>query len=264
MRQLSLFVLLLACNLIAAQWQSKYESKMLIDGNDTLHYRIMYPKNFHEGGNYPVVLFLHGAGERGNDNQSQLTHGGKLFATDYLQERYPAIVIFPQCPKESYWSNVDVDRSTYPVKLNFNYKDGPTKPMQMVLQLLESTIEAPYSNNDQVYVMGLSMGGMGTFELLSRKPNTFAAAIPICGGGDPESVSIYADKTPVWVFHGAQDNVVNPLQSMEMVSALLEAGAHPKFTVYDFANHNSWDPAFAEPDLLPWLFSNQKKSLEND
>ena len=106
--------------------------------------------------------------------------------------------------------------------------------------------------------MGLSMGGMGTFELLSRKPNTFAAAVPICGGGDPESVSMYAQTIPLWVFHGAQDNVVNPLQSMEMVSALLNSGAHPRFTLYDFANHNSWDPAFAEPDLLPWLFSNRK------
>ncbi|WP_313791647.1 MULTISPECIES: alpha/beta hydrolase-fold protein [Flavobacteriaceae] len=260
MRQLSLFLLLLACNLIVAQWQSKYESKMLIDGNDTLQYRIMYPKNFQEDGNYPVVLFLHGAGERGSDNQSQLTHGGKLFATDYLQERYPAIVIFPQCPKESYWSNVDVDRSTYPVKLNFNYKDGPTKPLKMVMDLLDTTIRKSYTNDHQIYLMGLSMGGMGTFELLSRKPNTFAAAIPICGGGDPESVSVYANETPLWVFHGAQDNVVNPLQSMEIVSALLKVGAYPKFTIYDFANHNSWDPTFAEPDLMPWLFSHQKPS----
>ncbi|WP_036383694.1 alpha/beta hydrolase-fold protein [Muricauda sp. MAR_2010_75] len=259
-KQLSFFLLLLTCNLVAAQWQSKYEAKMLIEGNDTLRYRIMYPNNFQEDGNYPVVLFLHGAGERGNDNEKQLVHGGKLFATDYLQERYPAIVIFPQCPTNSYWSNVDVDRSTYPIKLNFNYKGGPTKPLEMVMDLLQTTIEQPYANDNQVYLMGLSMGGMGTFELLSRKPDTFAAAIPICGGGDPNSVATYAKKIPLWVFHGAQDNVVNPLQSMEMVSALLSAGAYPRFTVYDFANHNSWDPAFAEPDLLPWLFSHKKES----
>ena len=155
---------------------------------------------------------------------------------------------------------MDVDRSTYPIKLNFNYKGGPTKPLEMVMDLLQTTIEQPYANDNQVYLMGLSMGGMGTFELLSRKPDTFAAAIPICGGGDPNSVATYAKKIPLWVFHGAQDNVVNPLQSMEMVSALLSAGAYPRFTVYDFANHNSWDPAFAEPDLLPWLFSHKKES----
>ncbi|MCB0374169.1 MAG: prolyl oligopeptidase family serine peptidase [Muricauda sp.] len=251
---------LLFCGFASAQWQSKYEAKTLVDGADTLRYRIMYPKNFDKSEKYPVILFLHGAGERGNDNETQLVHGGKLFATDYLQEQFPAIVIFPQCPKESYWSNVDVDRSTYPIHLKFKYNEGPTTPLRMVMDLLDSTIQEPYSDDSQVYVMGLSMGGMGTFELLSRKPETFAAAVPICGGGDPNSVGVYAKNTPLWVFHGAQDNVVNPLQSMEMVSALLKAGVYPKFTMYDFANHNSWDPAFAEPTLLPWLFSHKKQT----
>jgi len=258
--KLLLSLLFLGFALGNAQWQSKYEEKILVQGNDTLRYRIMYPKNFKETEKYPVILFLHGAGERGNDNQSQLVHGGKLFATDYLQERYPAIVIFPQCPKESYWSNVDVDRSTYPIHLKFKYDQGPTTPMRMVMDLLDSTIQQPYADDNQVYLMGLSMGGMGTFELLNRKPDTFAAAIPICGGGDPNSVSVYAKNTPLWVFHGAQDNVVNPLQSMEMVTALLKTGVFPKFTLYDFANHNSWDPAFAEPELLPWLFAHKKQN----
>ena len=159
----------LACTLVSAQWQSKYEAKILIDGNDTLRYRIMYPKNFKEDGNYPVVLFLHGAGERGNDNEKQLWNGGKLFATDYLQEKYPAVVIFPQCPTDSYWASVDVDRSSYPINLDFKYGEGPTKPLEMVMELLETTIAEPYTNENQVYLMGLSMGGMGTFELLSRK-----------------------------------------------------------------------------------------------
>lgn len=255
-----LAIALFFCTLASAQWQSKYEIKTLVEGTDTLQYRIMYPKNFDQTKEYPVILFLHGAGERGNDNESQLVHGGKLFATDYLQERFPAIVIFPQCPKESYWSNVEVDRSTYPIKLAFNYEGGPTTPLRMVMDLLDSIIAEPYSNDDQIYLMGLSMGGMGTFELLSRKPDTFAAAIPICGGGDPSSVTTYAKNTPLWVFHGAKDNVVNPLQSIDMVSALLKAGVFPKFTLYDFANHNSWDPAFAEPTLLPWLFSHKKQT----
>ena len=242
-----------------AQWQNKYESKTLIEGMDTLRYRILYPKDFSEEKSYPVVLFLHGAGERGNDNERQLIHGGKFFATDYLMEKYPAIVIAPQCPTGSYWAHADVDRTSYPVKLNFIYDEGPTKPMELVIKLLDQTLNEPYSDNNRVYVTGLSMGGMGTFEILFRKPDTFAAAIPICGGGDPESVEAYASKIPLWIFHGAKDNVVNPLQSIEMVSALLKAGATPKFTLYDFANHNSWDPAFAEPDFLPWLFSNKKE-----
>jgi predicted peptidase len=107
--------------------------------------------------------------------------------------------------------------------------------------------------------MGLSMGGMGTFELLSRKPDVFAAAVAICGGGDPDSVTEYASEVPLWAFHGAKDNVVAPQQSITMVSALLKEGGLPRFTLYDDADHNSWDPAFAEPGLLPWLFSHSLK-----
>ena len=258
-RSTSLFLLLLTSVLATAQWQQKYEYKTVVEGQDTLRYRIMYPKNFDESQSYPVVLFLHGAGERGNDNEKQLVHGAKLFANDSIMEKFPAIVLFPQCPTENYWSSVDVDRSSYPITLKFKYDEGATKPMEMVMSLLDNTVNEPFVDKSKVYVIGLSMGGMGTFEILYRKPNTFAAAIPICGAGNPESVGKYATKTPLWVFHGSQDNVVNPVWSIEMVSALLKAGAYPKFTLYDFANHNSWDPAFAEPDLLPWLFS---KKLE--
>ena len=259
MRKLLLPLIFLSCALGFSQWQHKYGSEFLIQGNDTLRYRILYPKNFNSGQKYPVILFLHGAGERGRDNKGQLVHGGKLFATDYLQERYPALVIFPQCPREGYWSKVDVNRETSPLRLDFQYDAGPTKALQMVMQLMENTLAEPYVDPDRVYLMGLSMGGMGTFELLARKPDTFAAAIPICGGGDPDSVSRYAGKTAVWAIHGAQDDVVDPGQSLEMVSALLKAGAHPRFSLYEFANHNSWDPAFAEPGLLPWLFSHKRK-----
>jgi len=104
-------ILLFCCALGTSQWQNAYEAKLHIDGTDTLRYRILYPNNFDSTKKYPLVLFLHGGGERGNDNEIQLVHGGKLFATDYLMERYPAIVIFPQCPKEDYWSKVEVDRS---------------------------------------------------------------------------------------------------------------------------------------------------------
>ncbi len=241
-----------------SQWQNNYEAKLYIDGTDTLRYRILYPNNFDSTKKYPLLLFLHGAGERGNDNESQLIHGAKLFATDYLKERHPAIVIFPQCPKEDYWSKVEVDRSSYPLKLNFDYEGGPTKALGLVMDLLDQSLAQSHINPDRVYLMGLSMGAMGSFELLARRPETFAAAIPICGGGDPESVGAYAKGIALWVIHGARDNVVDPLQSMEMVSALLGAGAHPRMSLYEFANHNSWDPAFAEPELLPWLFSHKR------
>lgn len=260
MKKLGVTIFLLSYFLGQSQWQDKYGEAMLTQGEDTLRYRILYPKNFDKDQKYPLVLFLHGAGERGRDNASQLVHGGKLFATDYLQERHPAVVIFPQCPQEDYWAQVEVDRSAAPIGLDFRYEEGPTKALQLVMQLLENTLAEAYVDPDQVYLMGLSMGGMGSFELLARKPDTFAAAIPICGGGDPGSVSAYAGKTAVWAFHGAQDRVVDPGQSLEMVSALLKAGAHPRFSLYEFAGHNSWDPAMAEPGLLPWLFSHRREN----
>ncbi len=235
-----------------------YSKELFIKGSDTLRYRMLIPKDFSEEREYPLILFLHGAGERGNDNEKQLTHGSKLFTNDTIRTNYPAIVIFPQCAGDDYWAQVAVDRSHYPIGLDFNYEKGPTAHMGMVMDLLDKTLQQSYIKKDQVYLMGLSMGGMGTFELLYRKPDVFAAAVPICGAGVPKTVSAYAKNVPLWVFHGAQDNVVAPVQSVSMINALLEEGAYPKFTLYDFANHNSWDPAFSEPDLLPWLFSKIK------
>ncbi|WP_047244917.1 carboxylesterase family protein [Maribacter thermophilus] len=243
-----------------AQDTSLFEKEKWIKNGDTLLYRVLYPKDFDKNASYPLVLFLHGAGERGNDNEKQLTHGSTLFTDGQNRSNYPAIVVMPQCPQDDYWAQVNVDRSNYPIQLDFQFEKGPTKAMGLVMSLLEEFQQKKYVNQHQVYVMGLSMGGMGTYELLARKPNTFAAAIPICGAGDPEQIKNYALNTPIWAFHGAKDNVVAPLHSIEMVSALIKAGAFPRFTLYDYANHNSWDPAFSEPDLLSWLFSHQLKN----
>ncbi|MBC9797014.1 alpha/beta hydrolase-fold protein [Sinomicrobium weinanense] len=243
-----------------AQTDSLYQKKELVSENDTLLYRVLYPEDFSPNKKYPVILFLHGAGERGNDNEAQLVHGSKMFLQDSIRENFPAIVIFPQCPKEDYWANAKVRRNKTPLTIKFRYGRKPTKPLSLVIQLMDSITAEPYVKQDQVYVLGLSMGGMGTFELLYRKPEMFAAAIPICGGGKPKSVKKYASRLPLWIFHGAKDNVVNPVFSVHMVERLLQEGGNPRFTLYENANHNSWDPAFAEPDLLPWLFS---KTLKN-
>ena len=252
------FCLLLITSLAFAQ-KDLYKEKVHIKGKDTLKYRIMYPENFSEDKQYPVLLFLHGAGERGNDNQRQLAHGSKLFADQTNRGAFPAIVIFPQCPKSDYWSKVDVDRSTNPIGLNFKYETGPTTSMELVLDLMDEFAENPFVKKEKIYVGGLSMGGMGTFEILYRRPEMFAAAFAICGGGDPESAKEYADKIDVWVFHGAKDDVVDPQLSIDMVSAILKYGGKPNFTLYADDNHNSWDSTFAEPELLTWLFSKSKK-----
>jgi predicted peptidase len=234
--------------------QQLYKEASLVKGTDTLNYRILWPDNFSEDQVYPLVLFLHGAGERGSDNEAQLIHGSSLFAAVENRAEFPAIVIFPQCPRDDYWSNVDVDRSGEGVKLEFHPEKTPTTALSLVMELLSEQLDKSYVDKDRVYVAGLSMGGMGTFEILGRMPQTFAAAIPICGGGSDDLVEKYA-QVPMWVFHGAKDDVVNPLYSLEMVEALLEAGGYPNFTLYENARHNSWDSAFAEPEFLPWLFS---------
>lgn len=239
--------------------ESLYEEMSYVKGSDTLLYRIMYPKDFSESNPYPLVLFLHGAGERGSDNQKQLVHGSKLFTSTINRGAFPAIVIFPQCPQESYWSNADVDRSSYPIKLVFPKDKAPTKPMEMVMSLMDELVSKSFVNEQKVYVGGLSMGGMGTFEILSRKPDMFAAAFAICGGGNSELAENYATKIPMWIFHGSKDDVVNPQLSIDMVSAILKYGGKPNFTLYADDNHNSWDSAFSEPKLLLWLFSKTKQ-----
>lgn len=244
---------------VNAQDYSAYKKEIFVDQSDTLQYRILWPENFSETKQYPVVLFLHGAGERGDDNEIQLVHGAKLFLNPENRKKYPAIVIFPQCPKNEYWSNALIDRSKRGRdKFDYRQQGPPVKVLRLVMALMDNMVAESFTKDDQVYVGGLSMGGMGTFEILSRRPDMFAAAFPICGGGNPDMAGSYAKKTALWVFHGAKDDIVDPSFSKEMVAAVKKAGGKPKFTLYKDANHNSWDPAFAEPGLLRWLFSRKK------
>ncbi|HET8859555.1 prolyl oligopeptidase family serine peptidase [Marivirga sp.] len=241
-----------------AQNTSAFDKEVFIENGDTLKYRILYPKNFDRDKKYPLVLFLHGAGERGDDNEKQLVHGSHLFLNEENREKFPAIVIFPQCPEDEYWAKADIDRSESANVFEFDYSSEPNPALKKTISLLDSMQTHENVNQDKIYLGGLSMGGMGTFELLHRKPNTFAAAIAICGAGDPNSVKNYAQEIDLWVFHGVEDDVVLPQYSKEMVEALKNEKANVKFTLYPDANHNSWDSAFAEADLLPWLFSNSK------
>lgn len=243
---------------LKAQQGSEYEKQVFVSGSDSLPYRLLMPEGFDASRKYPLLLFLHGAGERGSDNEKQLTHGSTLFTEPLNRGAFPAVILMPQCPADSYWAQVSIDRTNYPIGLDFQYEKGPTRPLEMVMALVNQYLETPYIDTQRVYVMGLSMGGMGTFEILYRMPGVFAAAIPICGAGVPEAAATYAAQTPLWVFHGALDQVVAPRQSVEMVDALLKAGARPAFTLYDNYNHNSWDGAFSEPGLLRWLFSHRK------
>lgn len=259
----TLLALLFCCCCLAAfaQDNTAYQKKWYIKGTDTLPYRILYPLNYDAKKQYPLVLFLHGAGERGTNNEAQLVHGSALFSDSANRTRYPAIVVFPQCPYTDFWARI---RLVKPAKDSIPHQieyltDGPNKSMTLVNQLLDSLAAQRMVDNKRIYVGGLSMGGMGTFELLWRKPGFFAAAFPICGGGNVDKASTYADKFPAWIFHGAKDPVVDVNDSRKMYAALKAAGANAKYTEYPNVKHDSWTNVFAEPELLPWLFSQKKQ-----
>lgn len=254
MKKLLSIALLLMVNLAYSQDKSLFTIELFIKGNDTLKYRMLLPENFDAEKQYPVLFFLHGAGERGNDNEAQLVHGSKLFLNAENRKNFPAIIIFPQCPQNDYWSNVKINNANTTDRFSFQKGGKPNKAMSLLMALVSKIKSEKFSDNDRFYVGGLSMGAMGTFELLRRKPNVFASAFAICGGDHVENVKKYKHM-PLWVFHGGKDNVV-PIQKSEIVvNELKRLGADVKFSIYPDANHNSWDPAFAEPDFLSWIFS---------
>ncbi len=233
----------------------QFKKNLFENNKGSLPYQILLPKEYDITKEYPLLIFLHGAGERGNDNELQLTHGSDLFLQKDIQEQFPAIVVFPQCPKESYWATV-LSRD---VPLKFAYSENPTenKTLDLVEGLLEELVSNYEVDKNRIYVGGLSMGGMGTFELVYRNPNTFAAAFAICGGAHPKiSAKI---RKPVWrIDHGEIDEVVPITHSERMAAGLEKANAQVRFNRYPDVNHNSWDLVFADPTFLPWLFSQSK------
>ncbi|MFK7813946.1 MAG: alpha/beta hydrolase-fold protein [Maribacter sp.] len=235
----------------------KYRSFEYSNTSGVLPYRALLPENYDASKSYPLVLILHGAGERGNDNIAQLTHGSSLFLKKEVREKFPAIVVFPQCPEDSYWSNVEKKRDPKSFTFTFSPDGEPTQAMQTLQGLIPDLRNKYKIDQNRMYVGGLSMGGMGTLELVRRNPNMFAAAFSICGGAHPETAPQLTN-TKWWFFHGDADVVVDYQYSVNMVNALKAENVNPKFTTYEGVNHNSWENAFAEPELLPWLFTNSK------
>lgn len=238
-----------------------YEAKQFIsDDGDTLLYRVMYPEEYVEGESYPLVLFLHGAGERGDDNAAQLTWGVDAFADEDFRQEHPAIVIAPQVPEQSYWANLRWREE------GAGLTDEPMLPLKLAYDLvLQTSNELPVDKN-RLYVTGISMGGFGTWDLITRYPDTFAAAIPICGGGDTGKAHLLTE-IPIWNFHGALDNIVPPELSRDMIDAIREAGGLPGYTEYPDVDHLSWIPAYNDPFVLDWLFKQTKhkeKEVEKD
>ncbi len=219
---------------------------------DTLYYRQLIP-DANPKRRYPLLVFLHGSGERGSDNISQLKWGVMNFAAEQNLLKYPAVIIAPQCPANASWTGIARDRSAGIVPL----APAPTKPMELLLALIKKIKAEGQIDTSRIYITGLSMGGFGTFDAIEREPGLFAAAVPVCGGGDPARAPAIA-KIPLWIFTGSEDPGVIPEFSLNMLTALWKAGARPGFTMLPEVGHFSWLGAYTDPLMIEWLFRQRK------
>jgi predicted peptidase len=218
-----------AAEIQTGQHAQSFRSEVLMDAK--LNYLLYVPEKVPSSGKkWPLMLFLHGAGERGDDLDMVKRHGPPMLVTE--GQELPFIIASPQCPKDISWSN----------------------PTQVIaLNALVDELVATYPiDESRIYLTGLSMGGYGTWTLAATYPERFAAIVPICGGGNRMETRRLA-QMPIWVFHGAKDNVVPIDKSQEMVDALKKAGSDVKFTIYPETGHNAWVEAYNNPELYEWL-----------
>jgi len=209
-----------------------------------LKYRLLFPDALQR--KLPLVIFLHGSGERGDDNEAQLKWGVQQFASDESLKHYPAFVAAPQCPENDQWSAYDG-----------KYKDKPTKTMELVRGMIDDLIKTYPIDENRIYITGLSMGGFGTFDAMARYPDLFAAGVPVCGSGDPNTVERFKD-IPIWIYTGAEDDVVLPERTVKMFNALMDAGAKPGFTQVPEVGHFSWIAAYSDELLIEWMFRQRR------
>ena len=216
-----------------------------------LPYRLLKPQTYEKGKKYPLIVFLHGAGERGENNQAQLKHGTGVFLKPEARAKFPCFVMAPQCPKDKKWVEMDWGGESGTAPEN----PGPVQPL--VLAVIDALGAEFRIDPDRVYVTGLSMGGYGTWDLITRFPGRWAAAVPVCGGGDKTKAAA-AKPVPVWAFHGLADTAVLPVRTRDMAAGLKAAGGTVTHTEYPGVGHDSWTCAYGEPNLLPWLFAQQR------
>jgi predicted peptidase len=214
----------------------------------TMPYRLFVPDAGARKDRLPLILYLHGGGGVGTDNQKQIsggnTTGTHTWTTPEAQRRHPAFVLAPQLAE---------NRPSQPGRA-----DAWSSSLDTVLEIIAALSREFAIDPDRLYVTGQSLGGYGTWEIVSRQPQMFAAAVPVCGGGDAARV-VAARTLPIWTFHGAQDPVVPVSESRELVAALRRAGSPVKYTEYADVAHNAWTRAYSEPELAEWIFSQRRK-----
>ena len=246
------FIFALAAQLLAtAQTTDNFETRTQKGKsvNLSLPYRLFKPAGYTPSKKYPLVLALHGVGEQGTDNTVQLTayQLATVWARDSNQAKFPAFVAAPQCPKGGSWSPMG-----RPI-----VGSQPSDPEKVAIEILDSLTKEFSLDTDRIYIAGLSLGGYGTWDLIMRYPDRFAAAVPICGWGDTAQAA-RIKSLPIWAFHGDVDPTVPVAGSRNMIAAIKAKGGNPKYTEYPGVAHASWTPALKEPDLVSWVMSQRR------
>jgi predicted peptidase len=217
-----------------------------------LPYRLFVPPVCRTEKPCGLLLFLHGAGERGTDNRAQLKNDALAWIEASAQNENPTLVAYPQCPPDMQWVDAPWANGQYEVA-----KTPVSKPMLAVLGLLAALEKEFAVDPARRLVTGLSMGGYGTWDLIVRNPTLFAAALPLCGGGDPSQATPIRE-LPLWAFHGDSDPAVPVRGSRLMVRALQAAGGHPRYTETAGGGHDVWTQAYRNPEVVRWLLSQKR------
>jgi poly(3-hydroxybutyrate) depolymerase len=213
-----------------------FAARWFTNAQGVLPYRLFIPTNYTPADHFPLVLFLHGAGERGNDNWYQLVGqtGSLVFASETNQVEHPSFMVAPQCPLDSYWDD--------------------SRIRGLVLGMINA-LQSEFSlDTNRLYITGLSMGGYGTWDYIGRYPGMYAAAVPMSGGG---STSLAPRMKPIaiWNFHAADDGTVSVSLSRSMVSSVRRNGGNPIYTEYASGGHVIWTPAYDTPVLMDWVYA---------
>ncbi|MDD5645148.1 MAG: prolyl oligopeptidase family serine peptidase [bacterium] len=215
-------------------------------------YRIYMPPALKIKRKYPLILFFHGSLERGSDNFSQMSYGIKEMIGYSKSRGKHLFILAPQCSRRDEW--VDISYS----KKSHRMTGKPTNALGLALELLDDTVKKNPVDTKRIYVIGLSMGGFAVWDVIERRPRYFAAAIPICGGGDISKAKALA-KIPIWAFHGELDDIVSARRSRSMIDAVRKAGGKPRYTEYPGGEHDSWAVTFKNTKVLDWLLKQRGK-----
>ncbi len=223
------------------------------EGGKVLKYRLLKPLDFDPQKKYPLVIFLHGAGERGEDNLVQLVHGMRDFCKLERRQANPCYVLAPQCPKNEKWADIDWTQEGVVLP------EAISSSLGLTLEVVDAMLNDAAVDKNRIYITGLSMGGYGTWDALARRPDFFAAALPICGGGDPKTAE-KIKHVPIACFHGSDDEAVKPENSRVMIEALKGVGGNPLYTEYAGVGHDSWTETYANEANHKWLFEQRRSS----